>query len=124
MRGYQQTKSSIAPCISKFNQSNFRFSRSLLYAETVDLQSPIVYNTYHQQDNSDEYHEQNTDDDGYYHSTTTATSTTTSVRPISTEYNPSTDMGQYCGACRYYSRRLHFKKYCKRDYSKLNSIDR
>ena len=33
------------------------------------------------------------------------------------------DMGQYCGACRYYSRRLHFKKYCKRDYSKLKFID-
>lgn len=31
-------------------------------------------------------------------------------------------MGQYCGACRYYSRRLHFKKYCKRDYSKWSVI--
>ena len=71
------------------------------------------------------YHEQDDDDDdeGVYTSTTeittTTTTTTTTTRPILTEYNPSIDMGQYCGACRYYSRRLHVKKYCKRDYSKL-----
>jgi hypothetical protein len=74
-----------------------------------------LYNTYHQQDNSDDYHEH--DDEGYTYSTTTTTTTT--IRPVLAEYNPSIDMGQYCGACRYYSRRLHVKKYCKRDYSKL-----
>ncbi len=88
--------------------------------ETLELQSPLLYNTYHRQDHSDDYHEQDTDDDGYYHPTTTTTTTT--IRPILTDYNPSIDMGQYCGACRYYSHRLHFKKYCKRDYSKFNEL--
>ncbi|CAF5205234.1 unnamed protein product, partial [Rotaria magnacalcarata] len=49
--------------------------------------------------------------------TTTATTSTTTISSILTEYNPSIDMEQYCGACRYYSRRLHVKKYCKRDYT-------
>ncbi len=69
------------------------------------------------------YHEQDDDDDendAYPPSTeTTTTTTTTTTRSTFIEYNPSVDMGQYCGACRYYSRRLHVKKYCKRDYSKL-----
>ncbi len=65
------------------------------------------------------YHEQDDDDESVYTSTTEITTTTTTTRPTFTEYNPSIDMGQYCGACRYYSRRLHVKKYCKRDYSKL-----
>jgi hypothetical protein len=65
------------------------------------------------------YHEQDDDDDeGDTPATETTTTTTTTTRPTLTEYNPSVDMGQYCGACRYYSRRLHVKKYCKRDYSK------
>ena len=75
------------------------------------------------------YHEQDVDDndsDGYAPSTDTSTTTTTAIMTTTTtptadltftDYNPSIDMGQYCGACRYYSRRLHFKKYCKRDYS-------
>jgi len=89
--------------------------------ETLDLQPLTLHNTYHRYDNTDDYHEQDAnDDDSYYHSTTTTTTTTTTtIRPLFTEYNPSIDMGQYCGACRYYSRRLHFKKYCKRDYSKF-----
>ncbi len=74
------------------------------------------------------YQEQNDaddDDDDVYTSPTetttitTTTTTTTSTSSALTEYNPSVDMGQYCGACRYYSHRLHVKKYCKRDYSKL-----
>jgi hypothetical protein len=77
-----------------------------------------LYNIYHRHGSTDDYHEQNTDDEDYNNpTTTTTTTTTTTVRPVLTEYNPSIDMGQYCGACRYYSRRLHFKKYCKRDYS-------
>ena len=51
-------------------------------------------------------------------STAISTTTTTTISPLETDYNPSIDLGQYCGACRYYSRRLHIKKYCKRDYSK------
>jgi hypothetical protein len=72
---------------------------------------------YHEQDVNDD-----DDDENVYTSTTTTTTTTTTIRPVLTEYNPSIDMGQYCGACRYYSRRLHVKKYCKRDYSKLKRI--
>jgi len=62
----------------------------------------------------------NNEDDVYTPPTeTTTTTTTTTTTPLTfTEYNPSVDMGQYCGACRYYSHRLHVKKYCKRDYSK------
>lgn len=75
---------------------------------------------YREQDGDDD-----DDDDNYAPSTesttttTTTTAMTTTTRPTFTEYNPSVDMGQYCGACRYYSRRLHVKKYCKRDYSKF-----
>ncbi len=71
------------------------------------------------------YQEQNDDDDDDVYTsptettTITTTTTTTSTSSAFTEYNPSVDMGQYCGACRYYSHRLHVKKYCKRDYSKL-----
>jgi hypothetical protein len=68
------------------------------------------------------YHEQNDDDDDDYTpptETTTTTTTTTTTRPTFTEYDSLIDMGQYCGACRYYSHRLHVKKYCKRDYSKF-----
>ncbi len=119
LKGYQQTKSSVAPCISKFYYSKEQRTTNYFLLETLDLQSPTSYNTYHRQENSDDYHEQDTDDDSYYNPTAT---TTTTIRPMLTEYNPSIDMGQYCGACRYYSRRLHFKKYCKRDYSKFNRL--
>ncbi|CAF1145004.1 unnamed protein product [Adineta steineri] len=101
LKGYQQTKSPIAPCIKK-----------------LKLQS---YNIYNENDNTNSYHEQ--DDEDVYTSTMTTTTTTTTAlitttnQPGITEYNPSIDMGQYCGACRYYSRRLHVKKYCKRDYT-------
>jgi hypothetical protein len=79
-----------------------------------------LYKTYYRQSSTDEYHEQDTSIDSYTKPTTTTTTITTStLRPTFTEYNPSIDTEQYCGACRYYSRRLHFKKYCKRDYSKL-----
>lgn len=76
---------------------------------------------YNQPDDDDD-----DDDDDYTPSTettttsTTTTTTTTATTSTFTEYNPSVDMGQYCGACRYYSRRLHVKKYCKRDFSKLD----
>ncbi|CAF1102291.1 unnamed protein product [Rotaria sp. Silwood1] len=109
MKGYQQTKSPISPCIRK-----------------LDLQSSNLYNIYNRDDNVQRYHEQdvdNDDDDDVYtppiERTTAAitTTSTTTIRSILTEYNPSIDMGQYCGACRYYSRRLHVKKYCKRDYT-------
>ncbi|CAF1193296.1 unnamed protein product [Rotaria sordida] len=109
MKGYQQTKSPISPCIKK-----------------LDLQSSNLYNIYNQDNNMHRYHEQdvdNDDDDVYTPPTkrttitTTTTTSMTTVRPILTEYNPLIDMGQYCGACRYYSRRLHVKKYCKRDYT-------
>jgi hypothetical protein len=92
----------------------------------MDTQPVRLYNTYHQQDNTNDYHEQDAgeDDDGYTYSTTTTTTPTTSIRPTYAEYNPSIDMGQYCGACRYYSRRLHVKKYCKRDYSKFKRFNR
>jgi hypothetical protein len=95
-----------------------------------------VYSIYNQDDNTHRYHEQDadeTDNDVYTSSSDTSTTTTTTTSTTTmaltttvtvtdltlTEYNPSIDMGQYCGACRYYSRRLHFKKYCKRDYSRL-----
>ncbi|CAF2586100.1 unnamed protein product [Rotaria sp. Silwood2] len=94
MKGYQQTKSPVAPCI-----------------KTYDLQLPTLYNTYHRQDSTDDYHEQDVD---IYNNPTT---TSTTVPQTLVEYNPSTDIEQYCGACRYYSHRLHFKKYCKRDYT-------
>jgi len=73
-----------------------------------------LYNTYYRQSNTDEYQEQDAGVDSYNNPTTTST-----VYPAFTEHNPSIDMDQYCGACRYDGRRLHFKKYCKRDYSKL-----
>ena len=85
------------------------------------------YNAYdNQDDQTHRYHEQDadeTDNDVYASPSETTTLPTTTTASTSTdlaftEYNPSIDMGQYCGACRYYSRRLHFKKYCKRDYSK------
>ena len=88
------------------SSSSFNYSLS----EKLRLQS---YNIYNQDDNMDRYHEQ---DDEYVYTTTT----TTALPPL-TEYNPSIDMGQYCGACRYYSHRLHVKKYCKRDYSKFKN---
>ena len=110
--------------VSVYEEKTFSSSTKLNHflLETPDLQSPTFYNTYHQKDNSDDYHEQDTDDDSYPNPTTIATTTTTTIRPALTEYNPSADMGQYCGACRYYSHRLHFKKYCKRDYSKLKIL--
>ncbi len=82
--------------------------------ETLDLQPSTLYNTYYRQSNTDEYQEQDAGVDSYNNPTTTST-----IRPTFTEHNPSIDMDQYCGACRYDGRRLHFKKYCKRDYSKL-----
>ncbi|CAF0743846.1 unnamed protein product [Rotaria sp. Silwood1] len=94
MKGYQQTKSPVAPCI-----------------KTYDFQLPTLYNVYHRQDNTDDYHEQDVD---IYNNPTT---TSTIVHQKLVEYNPSIDLEQYCGACRYYSHRLHFKKYCKRDYT-------
>ncbi|UJR33182.1 hypothetical protein I4U23_020637 [Adineta vaga] len=110
MKGYQQTKSPLAPCV-----------------KTIDHHPYPLYDIYRRYPETDEYHEQDTDDNNYNHppsssttaitTTTTTTTTSTTIRPSFTEYNPSIDMGQYCGACRYYSRRLHVKKYCKRDYT-------
>ena len=133
MKGYQQSKSPVAPCISKRDD---RRRRALIVNEsllgTIDNQLYPLYDVYRRYPEPDESHEQDADDTGYDQppppmtttttTTTTTMSTTTSViesnRSNVAEYNPSTDMGQYCGACRYFSRRLHVKKYCKRDYSK------
>lgn len=79
-----------------------------------------MYNIYQQPYDTDDYHEQDVDVDNDP-TTTTMVTTTTTHRTLS-EYNPSIDMGQYCGACRYYSHRLHFKKFCKRDYSKFEKL--
>ncbi|CAF2108900.1 unnamed protein product [Rotaria magnacalcarata] len=114
IKGYQQTKSPIAPCIKK-----------------IELSPSNSYSIYNRNENVYRYHEQDAnndgddDDDDDIHTTstekttttTTATTSTTTISSILTEYNPSIDMEQYCGACRYYSRRLHVKKYCKRDYT-------
>ena len=94
----------------------------------MDFKLPNSYNIYDQNDDTRTYQEQSDEDDVYTPptetttTTTTIATTTTTTRPTYTEYNPSVDMGQYCGACRYYSHRLHVKKYCKRDYSKSSLI--
>jgi hypothetical protein len=94
--------------------TNFFFLYIIFLLEKLDLQ--LLYN---QDDDMNRYHDQ--DGETETTTTTTTTSTTTTLRPVFEDYNPSIDMGQYCGACRYYSRRLHVKKYCKRDYSKLKN---
>ena len=90
-----------------------------------------MYDTYRRYPETDEYHQQEADDNSYDNTpapqttattTTTVVTTTPALRPSFMEYNPSIDMGQYCGACRYYSRRLHVKKFCKRDYSMLKKL--
>lgn len=103
-------------------KQNFHFLdifNSVFFKEKVDLQLPNLYNMhrYHEQEDDDD---DNEDEDNAYtpQTETTSTTTTTTTTTTVTAYNPSVDMGQYCGACRYYSRRLHVKKYCKRDYSK------
>lgn len=97
------------------------------FVEKPESKVSNEFNAYdNQDDQTHRYHEQDadeTDNDVYTppsETTTlpTTTTTTTTTDVAVTEYDPSIDMGQYCGACRYYSRRLHFKKYCKRDYSK------
>jgi hypothetical protein len=93
--------------------TNFFFLYIIFLLEKLDLQ--LLYN---QDDDMNRYHDQDGEAET---TTTTTTSTTTTLRPVFEDYNPSIDMGQYCGACRYYSRRLHVKKYCKRDYSKLKN---
>ncbi|CAF5165293.1 unnamed protein product, partial [Rotaria magnacalcarata] len=99
VKGYQQTKSAVAPCI-----------------KTYDTQLSALYNIYHRPDDKDDYHEQDVNVENNPTTTTTTTTTTATVHQTLSEYNPSIDMGQYCGACRYYSHRLHLKKFCKRDY--------
>ncbi|CAF3436122.1 unnamed protein product [Rotaria socialis] len=99
VKGYQQTKSPVAPCI-----------------KTYDTKLSTLYNIYHRPDDTDDYHEQDVNVENNPTAATTTTATTTVHQTLS-EYHPPIDMGQYCGACRYYSHRLHIKKFCKRDYT-------
>ena len=123
LKGYQQTKSPVAPCISKSLKNQISFLLiGYFQLEKLNFQSsPNSYNIYDQTGDTHRYEENDDDDnsDGYTPPTETTTTTSTTTRSTFTEYNPAVDMGQYCGACRYYSRRLHVKKYCKRDYSKF-----
>ncbi|CAF1229554.1 unnamed protein product, partial [Didymodactylos carnosus] len=102
MKGYQQTKSPVAPCI-----------------RTLEL-SPI-FNIY--QDDSYATSNNHDEDKTYSYNQQSPPQSSTVVRPDDdgvsrSDYNsPNIDQSHYCGACRYYSKRLHFKKYCKRDYT-------
>ncbi|CAF1133768.1 unnamed protein product [Didymodactylos carnosus] len=99
LKGYQQTKSPVAPCI-----------------RTLEL-SPI-YSIYQ----DDAYSSSNNrEDDGTYSYNQQSPPQSSTVIPSDngdvSDSRSAIDQSQYCGACRYYSKRLHFKKYCKRDYT-------
>lgn len=98
--------------------------KSSLFVETFDLPLFPTYRSYHPSDQAeDDDVDVDVDEEHavvvYKPISTTTTTTTTTTSTMTTAFASveSGEIGNYCGACRYYSRRLHVKKYCKRDYS-------